>query len=149
MNIRHFQLIFSLLSHLSEHISTPFGFGECPGASLVGFILQEAKYVESGPARLLPGLAGTDLIFQWIGMVEYILCYGGPAEHWGPLPATRLICRKILIGQLSKSGQGQHSVYSVFILILFQPKHDPNTHLILHTGGLNWRPHCTKCTSVF
>jgi hypothetical protein len=58
---------------------------------------QEAKYVERCPARLLPGLAGADLIFQWIGMVEYILCYGGPAEHWGPLPATRLTSRKILI----------------------------------------------------
>jgi hypothetical protein len=32
-------------------------------------------------------------------MVEYILCYGGPAEHRGPLPATRLASRKILIEQ--------------------------------------------------
>jgi hypothetical protein len=32
---------------------------------------QEAKYVERWQ-RLLPGLAGADLIFQWIGMVEYI-----------------------------------------------------------------------------
>jgi hypothetical protein len=47
----------------------------------------------------LPGLAGTDLIFQWIGMVEYILCYGGLAEHWGLLPATRLASRKILVKQ--------------------------------------------------
>ncbi len=39
------------------------------------------------------------MIFQWIGMVEYILCCGGPAEHWGPLPATRLASRKIIIEQ--------------------------------------------------
>jgi hypothetical protein len=29
-------------------------------------------------------------------MVEYILCYGGPALHWGFLPATRLASRKVL-----------------------------------------------------
>jgi hypothetical protein len=46
-------------------------------------------------------------------MVVYIPSYGGPAEHWGSLPATRLASRKILIEQISKSGQGQHSVYSV------------------------------------
>ncbi len=58
------------------------------------------------------GLAGADLIFQWIGMVEYIPCYGAPATHWGLLPVTRLASRKIL-SKISKSGQGQHSVYSV------------------------------------
>ncbi len=46
-------------------------------------------------------------------MLEYIPCYGGPAEHWGLLPATRLASREILIEQNSKSGQGHHSVYSV------------------------------------
>ncbi len=46
-------------------------------------------------------------------MLEYIRCYGGPVEHWGPLPATRQASREILIEQISKSGQGQHSVYSV------------------------------------
>ncbi len=45
--------------------------------------------------------------------MEYIPCYIAPAEHWGLLPATRLPNRKILIEQISKSGQGQHSVYSV------------------------------------
>ncbi len=39
------------------------------------------------------------MIFQWIGMVEYIFCYGGPAEHRGPIPATRLTSRKILFEQ--------------------------------------------------
>jgi hypothetical protein len=39
-------------------------------------------------------------------MVEYILCYGGPAEHWGPLPATRLASRKILIEQNIKKRTG-------------------------------------------
>jgi hypothetical protein len=52
-----------------------------------------------GPARLLRGLAGADLIFQWIGMMEYIPCYSGPAEHWDLLPATRLASREILIEQ--------------------------------------------------
>jgi hypothetical protein len=37
------------------------------------------------------------LIFQWIGMVEYIPCYSAPALHRGLLPATRLASRKILI----------------------------------------------------
>jgi hypothetical protein len=40
------------------------------------------------------------------GMVEYILCYGGPAEHWGPLPAIRLASRKILIEQNIKKRTG-------------------------------------------
>jgi hypothetical protein len=39
-------------------------------------------------------------------MVECILCYGGPAEHWGPLPATRLASRKILIEQNIKQRTG-------------------------------------------
>jgi hypothetical protein len=39
-------------------------------------------------------------------MVEYILCYGGPAEHWGPLPATRLASRKILFEQYIKKRTG-------------------------------------------
>jgi hypothetical protein len=51
-------------------------------------------------------LAGADLIFQWIGMVEYIPCYGGPAEHWGLLPATRLASREILIEQNLKKWTG-------------------------------------------
>jgi hypothetical protein len=38
--------------------------------------------------------------------VEYILCYGGPAEHWGPLPATRLASRIILIKQNIKKRTG-------------------------------------------
>jgi hypothetical protein len=51
---------------------------------------QEAKYVESWP------------------------CYSAPAEHWGLLPVTSIASRIILIEQNIKSGQGQHSVYSVF-----------------------------------
>jgi hypothetical protein len=39
-------------------------------------------------------------------MVEYILCYGGPAEHWGLLPATRLASREILIEQNIKKRTG-------------------------------------------
>jgi hypothetical protein len=49
------------------------------------------------PTRLLPGLAGVDLIFQWIGMMEYIPCYSALELHRGLLPATRLASRKILI----------------------------------------------------
>jgi hypothetical protein len=54
----------------------------------------------------LPGLAGAEVIFQWIGVVEYILCYGGPAEHWVPLSVTRLASRKILIEQNIKKRTG-------------------------------------------
>jgi hypothetical protein len=39
-------------------------------------------------------------------MVEYILCYGGPAEHWGPVPATRLASRKIFVEQNIKKRTG-------------------------------------------
>jgi hypothetical protein len=44
-------------------------------------------------------MAGADLIFQWIGMVEYIPCQSAPAIHWGFLPATRLASRIIIIEQ--------------------------------------------------
>jgi hypothetical protein len=68
---------------------------------------QEAQYVERWP-NTTSALAGWSRyeIFQWIGTVEYILCYGGPAEHWGPLPATRLASRKILIEQNIKKRTG-------------------------------------------
>jgi hypothetical protein len=46
------------------------------------------------------------LIFQWIGILEYIPCYGGPAEHWGLLPATRLASREILIEENIKKRTG-------------------------------------------
>jgi hypothetical protein len=39
-------------------------------------------------------------------MVEYILCYGDPGEHWGLLPATRLASKKILIEQNIKKRTG-------------------------------------------
>jgi hypothetical protein len=45
-------------------------------------------------------------MFQWIGKVEYILRYGGQAEHWGSIPATRLASRKILIEQNIKKRKG-------------------------------------------
>ncbi len=38
--------------------------------------------------------------------MEYIPCYSGPAEHWGPLPATRLASRKILVEQNIKKRTG-------------------------------------------
>jgi hypothetical protein len=39
-------------------------------------------------------------------MAEHILCYDGPAEHWGLLPATRLASREILIEQNIKKRTG-------------------------------------------
>jgi hypothetical protein len=45
-------------------------------------------------------------MFQWIGIVEYILCYSAPAEHWGFLPATRLASRIILLEQNIKKRTG-------------------------------------------
>jgi hypothetical protein len=39
-------------------------------------------------------------------MLEYIPCYGGPAEHWGLLPPTRLARREILIEQNIKKRTG-------------------------------------------
>jgi hypothetical protein len=39
-------------------------------------------------------------------MLEYIRCCGGLADHWGPLPATRLASRKILIQQNIKKRTG-------------------------------------------
>jgi hypothetical protein len=32
--------------------------------------------------------------------MEYILCYGGPAEHWGPHPAARQASRKNLLSKI-------------------------------------------------
>ncbi len=46
------------------------------------------------------------MIFQWIGMLEYIPCYSAPAEHWGFLPATRLASRIILVEQKIKKQTG-------------------------------------------
>jgi hypothetical protein len=39
---------------------------------------QEAKYAELWANTTSAWLAGADLIFQWIGMLEYIPYYGGP-----------------------------------------------------------------------
>jgi hypothetical protein len=46
------------------------------------------------------------LIFQWIGIVEYIPCCTAPALHWCLLPATRLASRKILTEQKIKKRTG-------------------------------------------
>jgi hypothetical protein len=46
----------------------------------------------TGPTRLLPGLAGEGLIFQWIGLTEYI---SAPEMHWCLLPDRRLASRNI------------------------------------------------------
>jgi hypothetical protein len=67
---------------------------------------QEAKYVESWPNTTVPGLAGADVIFQWIGMVEYVPCYSARELHWCLLPATRLASRKLLIEQNIKKRTG-------------------------------------------
>jgi hypothetical protein len=39
------------------------------------------SYIKLSPVTLLPVLAGEDLIFQWIGLVEYIPYYGAQAVH--------------------------------------------------------------------
>ncbi len=43
-------------------------------------------YYSASSTRLLPGLAGEDLILQWIGMVDYITSYCAPDVHWVSLP---------------------------------------------------------------
>ncbi len=60
---------------------------------------QEVWYVVSWPNTTSAGLAGADLIFQWIGLMEYIPCCTAPALHRGLLPATRLASRIIFIEQ--------------------------------------------------
>jgi hypothetical protein len=54
----------------------------------------------------MPGLAGAGLIFQWIGMVEYIPCCTAPAEPWGLQPASRPASSNILIEQNIKKRIG-------------------------------------------
>jgi hypothetical protein len=44
----------------------------CPICRVLG--PKRLNTLRAGPTRLLPGLAGADWIFQWIGMVEYIPC---------------------------------------------------------------------------
>jgi hypothetical protein len=70
-------------------------------------MLKEAKYVERWPSTTSAwaGWSRFDIPVG-IGMVAYILYYGSPAEHWGPLPATRLASRKILIEQNMKKRKG-------------------------------------------
>jgi hypothetical protein len=67
---------------------------------------QEAKYLERWPSTTSAWAGWSRLIFLWIGMLEYMPCYGASAEHWGPLPATRLASRKILIEQHIKNRTG-------------------------------------------
>jgi hypothetical protein len=69
---------------------------------------QEAKYVEGWPSTTSAwaGWSRFDIPVDRYGEVLYILCYGGPAEHWGPLPATSLASREILIEQNIKKRTG-------------------------------------------
>jgi hypothetical protein len=70
-------------------------------------IEQNIKKRTGSALWLLCGLAGADLIFQWIGMVEYIPCCTAPAVLWGLLlPASRLASRNILIEQNIKKRTG-------------------------------------------
>jgi hypothetical protein len=62
-------------------------------------------------------LAG-DMIFQWMGIVEYITCYNALTVHWDLLPATRLASRKILIEQNIKRRTGP-ALY-VFSLLVYR-----------------------------
>jgi hypothetical protein len=49
-------------------------------------VTKEAKYIECWPTQLLLGLAGEDLIFQWIGLIHSLLrctssTLGSPTCH--------------------------------------------------------------------
>ncbi len=70
--------------------------------------IQEAEYIEGWPSTTSAwaGWSRFDIPVDRYGGVLYILCYGGPAEHWGPLPASRLASRKILIEQNIKKWTG-------------------------------------------
>jgi hypothetical protein len=59
------------------------------------------EYIEHWPNPITTsaGLAGEEILFQWIGVVENIPCYGAPTEHWDLLPARWLASRKILSEQ--------------------------------------------------
>jgi hypothetical protein len=46
------------------------------------------------------------LIFQLVGLVEFIPCYSATAVYWGLIPVTRLASRKILIEQNIKRQTG-------------------------------------------
>ncbi len=65
------------------------------------------------------GCAGADSKFQWIGMMEYIFCYGAPAIHGSILPASRLVSRKILIEQNIKIRTGPALWYAFNLLGLY------------------------------
>jgi hypothetical protein len=54
----------------------------------------------------LPELVREDLIFQWIGLVEYIPCYSASAVLYGLLPASRIASRKIHVEQNIKIHTG-------------------------------------------
>jgi hypothetical protein len=90
-------------------VVTPFSSPNCPSARMrVTQKLPPRGQIcrEQGQHDFCCGLAEADLIFQWIGMVEYIPCYSALAVHWGLLPGTRLAGRKILIEQNIKKRTG-------------------------------------------
>jgi hypothetical protein len=78
---------------------------------------QEAKNIESGAQHdfCLGCMAGADLKFQWIGMVEYIPCYYASELHWGFYLPLGYPAGKYLLSKISKIGLGYHSVYSVVV----------------------------------
>jgi hypothetical protein len=65
-------------------------------------------------------------------MMEYIPCYGAPAEHWGLLPAIRLASREILIEQNIKKQTGQ----ALCVFSLLGDDHARIGSPPLHFGGL-------------
>ncbi len=77
---------------------------------------QEAKYVESWPSSTSArvGWSRFDIPVDRYGGVHSLLICISSTVHWGLLPATGLASRKI-----SKSGQDQHSVYSVAATIFY------------------------------
>ncbi len=81
-------------------------------------------------------------MFQWIGMVEYIPCYSGPAEHWGFLPATRLASRIILIEQNIKKRTGP-------ALCVLCATTLTNTQAAALLGGCSWSFSCFLSCYLF
>jgi hypothetical protein len=66
----------------------------------------EAKYGKRWPSTTSAWAGWSRFDLPVDRYVEYILCYVSLAEYWGPLPATRLASRKILIEQNIKKRTG-------------------------------------------
>ncbi len=84
-------------------------------------LTQEAKYVERWPntTSAWAGWSRFDSPVDRHGGVHSLIICTNSILYWGLLPATGLASRKILtvFNKISKSGQGQHSCYSVGLTV--------------------------------